>query len=303
MKFFNLLSKINRKMPLRMIFTVPFMMEIFIIVGLVGFLSYKSGKEAVNNVASQLREEVILKIGVYIERELSNLVLINKLNADGIKRGELNFNIKDKNPQMDYYLWQLIQKFDHVGWIYFGSQEGGEFLGAYRNPDNGELRFSVVNSTTNYLTFDYAINSQGQRTQLMREFTIPYDARKRPWYIKALQASKTGKVDTQIWSPIFPGSEYGYFLNLAQAIYDQNGKLLGVINSAYQLDHIQNFLGKLKISDHGQTFIFDREGLLVASSQKENSLNNNLGRKTKERPSINQSSNPLIQATAKYLQS
>ncbi len=96
-------SKVLKKTPLRLIFTVPFMIEIFVIVGLVGYLSYKSGKEAVNDVAGQLREEVILKIKTYVNQELSTLILINKLNADAIKRGEFNFNIKDKNPQMDYY--------------------------------------------------------------------------------------------------------------------------------------------------------------------------------------------------------
>ncbi len=300
----NVFSKILKKTPLRLIFTVPFMIEIFVIVGLISYLSYKSGTEAVNDVAGQLREEVILKIKTYVNQELSSLVLINKLNADAIKRGEFNFNIKDKNPQMDYYLWQQIQKFDRAGWIFLGSQEGGEFLGIWRNPNNGELRFSVVNPTTNYLTFDYAINSQGQRSKLMKEFTLPYDARKRVWYMDAVKASKGGKSDQPVWAQIFAGTDYDtYFLDLSQAVYDQNGKLLGVIASDYLLDNIQIFLNKLKISENGQTFIFDREGLLVASSQKEERLNSGKGLETKERPSIEKSKNPLIQAVAKYLKS
>lgn len=63
-QIFNFLGKTR----LRMIFTIPFLIEIFIIVGLVSFLSYKSRKEAVNDVASQLRKEMILKIVTYIER-------------------------------------------------------------------------------------------------------------------------------------------------------------------------------------------------------------------------------------------
>ncbi len=197
-----------------------------------------------------------------------------------------------------------MQKFDRTGWIYLGSQEGGEFLGIWRNPNNGELRLSVVNPTTNYLTFEYAINSQGQRSKLMKEFTLPYDARKRIWYMDAVKASKGGKSDQPVWARIFAGTDYDtYFLDLSQAVYDQNGKLLGVIASDYLLDNIQIFLNKLKISENGQTFIFDREGLLVASSQKEEILNSGKGLETKERPSIEKSKNPLIQAVAKYLKS
>ena len=294
----NLSSKFLGKIPLRIIFTVPFLIELFIIVGLVGVLSYRNGKEAVNDVTAQLRQEITLNIQKYIEQELSALAIINEFNADAIKRLDITLELNDNNPKREYYLWQMIQKFDHVGWIYFSSQEMGQFLGVYRKPDTGELRFSVINSSTNYRTFDYAINSQGQRTKLMQKFTVRYDARKRPWYIESVKAGKP------YWVPIYAGIDYDtYFLDLCQPIYDQNNNLLGVIGFSYQLDHIQNFLSKLKISDHGQTFIFDREGLLVASSTKERSLNTTQGSKKKERPSIEQSSNPVIQATAKYLKS
>jgi hypothetical protein len=264
--YYNQIFNFLGKTRLRMIFTIPFLIEIFIIVGLVSFLSYKSRKEAVNDVASQLREEMILKIVIYIERELSNLVVINKLNADTIKRGDLNLN--DNNPQREYYLWQIIQTFGQVGWVYLGSQEMGQYLGVYRKPDTGELRFSVINSSTNYFTFDYAVNSQGKRAKLMKKFTVPYDARKRPWYKESV---KVGKL---YWVPIYAGIDYNtYFLGLSQPIYDQNNNLLGAIGVGYQLDHIENFLSKLNISTHGQTFIFDQAGLFVASSTKELSLN------------------------------
>ena len=293
----NLFSNFLKKVPLRIIFTVPFMIEIFIIVGLVGFFSYKNGKEAVNDVATQLREKITLEIKTYIEKELSDLILINKLNADAIKRNEFNFDIKDKNPQMDYYLWQMIKNFNHVGWIFLGSQAGGETLAVWKNPSNGELSFSVVNASTNYLTFNYAINSQGQRTKIIRKFMTPYDARKRSWYIQAVKAGKP------IWAEIYPGTDYDtYFLDLVQPIYGYKGKLLGVIGSDYQLDDVQSFLSKLKITPNGQTFIFDRKGLLIASSKKEYSLNTNKGSKKRDRPAISKSSNPLIQATGKYLQ-
>ena len=304
LKFFNLFPRILQKMPLRMIFTLPFMIELFIIVGLVGFLSYQNGKQAVNDLAGQLREEITLKIETHIHRELSSLVLINQLNADAVKRGEFNFNIQDKNPQMDYYLWQQIQRFENVGWIYLGAETGGEFLGIYRKSDNGQLRFSVVNTSTNFLTVDYAVNSQGQRTELIKKFIVPYDARKRNWYIKAVEASQGGKLNQLVWTNIYAGKDYGtYFIDLVLAIYNQSGQLLGVIGSDYQLDHIQNFLGKLKISDHGQSFIFDRQGLLVASSQKEKSLNTSSELKKQERPSIAESSNPVIRAAAAHLKS
>lgn len=291
----NLFSKFSKKIPLRIIFTVPFLIEIFIIVGLVGFLSYKNGKEAVNEIAVQLREKITLEIQEYIKNQLSDLVMIHKLNADAIERGELNLDLQQQATKKYHYLWQMIQNFDGVSRIGLSSQEKNQYLEVWRKPENGELGFVVSNASTNYFTFEYAISPQGQPTKVINKFTRHYDPRQRPWYIGAVKAGKLN------WAPIYSGIDYNiFFLDLCQPIYDRNSKLLGVITATYELDNVQDFLGKHKIGKNGKTFIFDREGLLVASSQQESSLNHSKNSKTK-RPSIDQSSDPLIQATAKYL--
>ncbi len=291
----NVFSKFSKEIPLRIIFTVPFLIEIFIIVGLVGFLSYKNGKEAVNEIAVQLREKITVEIQEYIKNQLSDLVMIHKLNADAIERGELNLDLQQQDTKKYHYLWQMIKNFDRVSRIGLSSQEKNQYLEVWRKPKNGELRFVVSNASTNYFTTEYAISPQGQPTKVINKFTRHYDPRQRPWYIGAVKAGKLN------WAPIYSGIDYNiFFLDLCQPIYDRNSKLLGVITATYELDNVQDFLAKHKIGKNGKTFIFDREGLLVASSQQESSLNNSKNSKTK-RPSIDRSSDPLIQATAKYL--
>ena len=186
----NLFSKFLKKIPLRIIFTVPFMIEIFIIVGLVGFLSYKNGKEAVNEIAVQLREEITVEIQEYIKNQLSALVMIHKLNADAIERGELSLDLQEREMQKYHYLWQMIKNFDGVSQIGLSSQNKNQYLDIWRKPKNGELRFVVSNASTNYFTFEYAISPQGQPTKVMNKFTRHYDPRQRPWYIGAVKAGK-----------------------------------------------------------------------------------------------------------------
>mgnify|MGYP006281490433 CR=1 FL=1 len=48
-----------RKLPLTVILTVPFVVQILVIVSLIGYFSLRSGNKAVNNVTPQLREELI----------------------------------------------------------------------------------------------------------------------------------------------------------------------------------------------------------------------------------------------------
>ena len=203
--FNNLFSKLLGKIPLRIIFTVPFLIEIFIIVGLVGFLSYKNGKEAVNDIASQLREKITLEIEQYIENQLSSLVLIHKLNADAIERGELSLDLQNQDPKNYHYLWQTIKNFDRVSRISFAYQHNNQYLEVWRKPENGELRFVVSNASTNYLTSEYAISPQGKPTKVMKKFTKYYDPRQRPWYIGAVKAGKLN------WQPIYSGIDYNGF--------------------------------------------------------------------------------------------
>ncbi len=50
-------SRVSGKVPLRIILVMPFVIQIFAAVGLVGWLSFRNGQKAVNDVASQLRRE------------------------------------------------------------------------------------------------------------------------------------------------------------------------------------------------------------------------------------------------------
>ena len=205
----NLLSKFSKKIPLRIIFTVPFLIEIFIIVGLVGFLSYKNGKEAVNEIAFQLREKITLEIQEYIKDQLSDLVMIHKLNADAIERGELNLDLQNQDTKKYHYLWQMIKNFDGVSRIGLSSQAKNQYLEIWRKPENGELRFVISNASTNYFTSEYAISSEGQPTKVMKKITTRlYDPRKRPWYIGAVKAGKLN------WQPIYSGIDYNIFFSL-----------------------------------------------------------------------------------------
>ncbi|HBK97969.1 MAG TPA: hypothetical protein DD001_11945 [Microcoleaceae bacterium UBA10368] len=57
--------QVLEKLPLGVVLIVPFVLEIVGAVGLVGYLSFRNGQKAVNNLASQLMSEVIPIIQSY----------------------------------------------------------------------------------------------------------------------------------------------------------------------------------------------------------------------------------------------
>ena len=48
----------SRKLPLRFVLVVPFLLQIFAAVGLTGWLSFRNGQKAINDLATQLQSEV-----------------------------------------------------------------------------------------------------------------------------------------------------------------------------------------------------------------------------------------------------
>ncbi len=54
--------QVSGKIPLHIILVVPFVFQIFGAVGIVGYLSFRNGQRAVNEVATQLLQEVNARV-------------------------------------------------------------------------------------------------------------------------------------------------------------------------------------------------------------------------------------------------
>jgi hypothetical protein len=54
----RVVAEVSGKATLRTVIIVPFILQILGAVGLVAYLSFRNGQQAVNDVASQLRREI-----------------------------------------------------------------------------------------------------------------------------------------------------------------------------------------------------------------------------------------------------
>ena len=125
---------------LRTILIVPFVLQICAVVGLVGYLSYRNGQKAINDVVSQLRNEITASIEKHLENYTAKVHLINQLTVDAIARGELSLDLEHSSVKTERYLWQIMQLFNNVTWVSLGSEQG-EYYGIYRNDNNQSLEF------------------------------------------------------------------------------------------------------------------------------------------------------------------
>lgn len=283
-------TKVSFKVPLGTLLVVPFVLQIFAAVGLTGWLSLRNGRQAVNEFTSQLRYELGDRIHQKLRNYLEVPQILNQLNADTIRRDELN--LQDTGSLTRHY-WSQRHLFKSVmvSAIYFGSTQG-EFIGLGFQ-DNNTWQISRVGKATGRKFYSYAPDSQGNPTSLL-EIGKNYDPRIRPWYKNTLSAGKP------TWTEIYLDfKEPRLKITLGQPAYDKAGVLRGVVGVDFVLSQIGEFLQSLKVAKSGQTFIIERSGLLVANStpQKPFIIKNG----TVQRIKATEVNNPLIRAAAKHL--
>jgi hypothetical protein len=176
------LAKIAEKSSLRTVLIVPFVLQIVATVGLVGYLSFRNGQKATQELATQLRTESTLRIQQHLRNALQESRRVNQINVDAIELGNLNHN--DFSILLRHF-WRQIQAFDYVSDIYLGTLQG-KLVGVERQ-DNGAF-VARVTETFPKRNF-YALDNQGNRSQLLK-IEPEFDSRTRPWYKKAVKPGK-----------------------------------------------------------------------------------------------------------------
>jgi len=261
-------------------------------VGLVGYLSFRNGQQAIADLATQLREELTQRIQQQMQTYVDLPHSVIHLNGSALQRGVINLDTGQGSEQ----LWQQVVQFETLSNVYCGGEANGEFMSVARFQDDEPLVLSLTNRNNNFLRHYYELNAQGEPTRVLR--TRQFDPRVRPWY-KAAKAARKG-----VWSDTYIDFNTNLpTVTAALPVYGLNNRqLLGVCAvDLFLHKEVSNFLTSLRVSRSGQAFVIERSGLLVSSTLGEPLLMGS-GEDLKRVPAI-ASQSPLIQATAQYLTS
>ncbi|NJN59354.1 MAG: HAMP domain-containing protein [Leptolyngbyaceae cyanobacterium SL_5_9] len=285
------LSRVSKKLPLQLILVVPFVVQIFAVVGLVGWLSLRNGQKAVSDLAGELQEETAARIEQHLTTYLATPQLINQINADAVQRGELQI----QSDQSKRYLWQQIQHFDTVSWIYYATQQSGEFIGITRKGRDRQIQIALNQRQNDYQTLYYTLDPETNAIRFLEANPAPYQPTSRPWYKAAVDSGEAS------WSEIYTDFDTSQLVITASLpVYDDAGAIAGVAGVDLFLNDINRFLSRLQIGESGQTFILERSGLLVASSTSESPfVQNDQGQP--ERIRATESQNDFIRATTQHI--
>lgn len=284
----------NRKFRLQTILIIPFVLQIAAAVSLVGWLSFRNSQQAIDDIAIQLNKEIGTRIEQYVLNYLNQSANLHRQMLANVKSGNLKL---DDFAGLQRYFWELVKNGELQAYVSYGNEEG-EFVGVEYQED-GTVQLKIRTKETEPIRETYLLDNQLNREKLLKQ--SEYDPRTRPWYKAAKDAGQL------TWSPIYPFfSRENTVLGISptQPIYDETGQLIGVLNINITLNRIADFLKNLYITPNGQSFIMERNGDLVVSSQiiqpfiiKGNGENREI-----ERLDAANSPNLTVRETARYLQ-
>ena len=279
----------NRAFPLQLVLVVPFVLQTFAVVTLVGFLSFKNGQQVVNHLADQLIDRTSDVVNEHLTSYLDVPQTLNQINADAIRRGLLD--VRDREA-VGQYFWDQMQAYD-LTYIGIGLTTG-EGLGAARY-DGKTITVEDWTATLPNNVTNYTVDDQGNRIRVNGNWD--WNNFNEPWYLEPVAAGQP------IWAEVvtanFPTGPY-ITASASRPIYDSQNRLLGMIGTDIHLLKLSDFLDKVATSQSGQIFVVERDGNLIANAGTEQPFT--LVNQDIQRLQAVNSPDAVIQTVAKHIQ-
>ena len=295
----------KKQIKIRNALIFPFVLQIILAVGLISYLSWRNSQIVVNDLAEQLRAKAITNIELRLDKYFYSAKRASINSQIVFEQGLLNLEDTDK---ISCFFQFRVAEFD-INYILLGRPSGkhlgvGHYFGDERitkdtvDPQQFHNNHLYIHT---YKNGDYHKCNKDKflqptvdagETKVNGKFILQNEA----WYKEAIESGKSK------WTEVYNWKLKPFTLSIAitTPIYNQNGKLIAVTAVEQQLSRISKFLSSHPVSPKGQTFIIEKNGLLIGSSDTKNSSFKMIS----GIPSLYEaadSQNLLIKSAAKYL--
>jgi sigma-B regulation protein RsbU (phosphoserine phosphatase) len=264
-----------------------FLIQIMATVGLVGYLSYRNGQRAVQDLVYRLGDEVLARVEGHLQAFADTPHQFLEINLAAIETGILNL---DDYATMGSLFWRQTRISEAAPYIYYGNEEG-DFIGVWAQSD-GVTTLRIRDASTAPFRNIIRLDGRGNLGEVTQ--TAEYDPRLRPWYQKAKEEGQA------TWSSIYGfAGQTALGMTASTPIYQETGELEGVLSVDITLADIADFLRSTQVSESGHALVMERSGAIVGSSATEDPFT---GEDNQERLVALQSQEPLIREAAQVLQ-
>jgi len=244
---------------LQTVTAIPFILLLLLTVGIVGYLSYKTSNKSVNVVVDQLLFKISNRIYEKLDTYLEIPHQVNRAIADDFHTGIIDLN---DNTVLERYLLNKLLQFDLMYGSAIASRQD-EYIGCTRF--EGKISIDIAGKKTGNVLEKWYVDHSGRRTRLYQEKS-DYFPSKRPWFQASLKNEKSA------WSSVYLTKTQRIAVTASRPLLDSEGNILAVAATGIRLEKISEFLNSLAVGKTGMTFIVERSGLLIASSDLKQKL-------------------------------
>lgn len=253
------------RLPLRLVLALPFVLQTFGTVVLVGYLCYRGGQQTVEKLAYALTKEVDDRINQNLVTYLTVPEQINQLNATAIRQGSLDWQDFSMMEQSFIQQLKILPSVSSIGMM----TEQRELL-AVGHPRINSFLIRRQDESTHGQLNHYSLDETDEQIHLQAVQT-EFDPHNTPsgnsWY-QAIKA--THRPHWQLVVSLVEGTQKP-ILTMAHFLpfYDRADRFQGVLGAGLYLTQMGDFLKNLNLGETGQAFILDQDGFLVATSTGE----------------------------------
>jgi signal transduction histidine kinase/ActR/RegA family two-component response regulator len=266
----------QRKISLRSLLIVPFVLQIFVAVGLTGYFSLRNGERAVNDLANRLITRISQRVDQHLNTYLGQPIQIIRLSRAAYQTELLDL---ENFQQTGQYFWQQLQLYPDVTVIAYITADG-DYIGAGRWLEDVDLHVDEISERTGGWSVSYLLPEPGDLPGLItledyeevfREELYP---QQEDWFGETIDRGQLG------WTSVYTEeieekdleSVPYTAISATEPIYNEAGQFMGLLNVDLELNSIDDFLQTLDISESGQVFIMERDGVLIGNSTAQPSV-------------------------------
>lgn len=275
------LARYSRNIPLSWVLVVPFVVEVMAAVGLTGYFVYRNGQEAIRDLANRLMNEASDRIELSIQQQLSIPIQMTNHNASAIRAGLLDW--QDPLAVERYWSAQLREIDNQQALL-------GTFLVTRPLQDTAVItkrpnlsQFVVPSAAPVAPQSQPTADAIAEALQALAPTaslppTDPAPSAITIWGNGKLPERAFFAAHSEPWlkQPAVSGEWYIAPLQTrdrpaltavyVRPFYDPRDRPQGVLGASIALSAVNQALEATNISPHGQAFIVDSQGFLVASS-------------------------------------
>lgn len=251
---------------LRTILIVPFVIQVLGITGGVGYLSYRSGQRAVQDMASQVMAEMDQRITAQVMAYLQVPDTLAQVNAQVMANAP---NPEAAFATLETHFLQQLQHFPEVNGLAI-TTPSGQVLNISRLPQ-GETIIQHRNLTTrDGILHRYQGDAQGENRIPLDPIPDYSPHRTPPLYPGPDNGREASQGGWQLVTTLHRGQNHPLLTMVqSQPVYDRQRQLQGVSSASVLLPELGDRLQRMLPQPTGQVLLLDRQGYLVATSTGE----------------------------------